>query len=290
MTYENVNKLKANFDNAYTAPTPHLYLESMTRYGYEICDQARPYCAGALELLRETLDESCPIQMLDVGCSYGIGAVVVKYGRSFKEMTRFAMDEMPMSFEDAARAMREWLNGSRNAETIHCIGLDRSKPAIEFAKEAGLLEGGIARNLENPDCCLTEDDRRLIRRSNLMISTGAIGYLTETTLNKILPELGRDANGQVGPWSVVTILRMFDVGPIRASFEQHGFRFGQIPGVFLPQRRFADDEERRGVLEMLHQRGLDTRGYEDDGRHYANLYIATPPDQYHLLEQRLSQL
>lgn len=290
MTYEDVNEVKANFDNVYTAPTPHSYLKLMTRHGYEISDQARPYCAAAVELLRERNNGSGPIQMLDVGCSYGIGAAVVKYGRSFKDMTRFVIDEMPMSYKDASAAMREWLNGSRKAATIRCIGLDSSKPAIKFAREAGLLEDGIPRDLENADCCLTEEDRKLIRRSNLMISTGAIGYVTETTLDKLLPELGQDTNGQMGPWSVVTILRMFDVEPIRASFERHGFKFGLIPGVFLPQRRFADNEERSGVLDMLHQRGLETRGYEDDGRHYANLYIATPQDQYHLLEHRLSRM
>ncbi len=290
MTYEDVNEVKANFDNVYTAPTPHSYLKLMTHHGYEISDQARPYCAEAAKLMREINGDSAPIQMIDVGCSYGIGAAGVKFGRTFAEMTRFVKDDLPQSYDDASKTMREWLNGSRTAATINCVGMDSSAPAIRFAIEAGLLDGGIPRDLEDDNCTLSEDDLQLVRTSNFMISTGAIGYVTETTLNKLLPELGTQINGKVGRWCVVTILRMFDTEPVRESFERHGFKFGQIPGVFLRQRRFADDEERNGVLEMLHERGFDTTGREDDGHHYANLYIATPPDQYHLLEKRLSEM
>jgi hypothetical protein len=78
----------------------------------------------------------------------------------------------------------------------------------------------------------------------------------------------------------MTILRMFDVEPVRESFEKYGLRFGRVPGIMLPQRRFADETEREEVLSVLHARGLDTRGFEDTGKHFAELYIATPPDEF----------
>ena len=93
----------------------------------------------------------------------------------------------------------------------------------------------------------------------------------------------------VGPYAVVTILRMFDLSPIETVFEKNGFSFGAVPGVRLPQRRFADGEERRKVLSLLHDRGIDTKDWEDGGKQYADLYIAAPAGQFPLLLDRMSE-
>ena len=84
-TYGEGNEAKAGFDDVYTAPTPHAYIASMARHEYEIGEQARPYCVAAAELLREKTADAWPVQMLDLGCSYGIGAAFVRYGCSFDE-------------------------------------------------------------------------------------------------------------------------------------------------------------------------------------------------------------
>ena len=53
MSFDAANEAKASFDDVYTAPTPHAYVESMARNGYEIGEQARPYCTAAAQLLRD---------------------------------------------------------------------------------------------------------------------------------------------------------------------------------------------------------------------------------------------
>jgi hypothetical protein len=288
MSYDTDNQCKANFDDAYTAPTAHAYIASMARTGYQIGEQARPYCTAAAELLGEQNGDAGPVQLLDVGCSYGIGSAFVKYGCSFDEMVAFYASRAPREYDAACETTRAWLNIAPPAHNVRSVGLDSSEPAIHFAVDAGLLDHGLARNFEQPDTTPTEEDNDWFRSCNLLISTGAIGYVTERTLEVVLRHLGKDSPGDFGPFAVVTILRMFDFSAIETVFEKHGFRFGAVPGARLPQRRFAGREECRQVLSLLHDRGIDTRGWEDRGKHYADLFIAAPPLQYSLLLERMS--
>ncbi|MCG8468484.1 MAG: hypothetical protein MJB57_09805, partial [Gemmatimonadetes bacterium] len=180
--YEDANEAKADFHDVYTAPTPHAYIASMARNGYQIGEQARPYASAAAELLSERNGEAWPVQMLDLGCSYGIGAAFIKYGCAFDEMVAFFASRAPEEYAAACEATRSWLNAVPPASDMRTVGLDSSEPAIRFAVDAGLLDGGIARDFERPDVDPSEEDCAWFRSCNLMISTGAIGYLTERTL------------------------------------------------------------------------------------------------------------
>lgn len=287
MSFETANDAKASFDEVYSEPTPHAYIASMARNGYEIGEQARPYCAAAAELLRERNSDAWPVQMLDVGCSYGMGSAFVKFGCSFDELVAFFSTRAPREYRAACEATRMWLHVAPPTCDVRVVGLDRSVPAIRFAVEAGLLDGGIARDFEDPDLIPTEDECAWFRSCNLLISTGAIGYITERTLNAILPHLGRDHPSEFGPYAILTILRMFELPAIPDVFEKHGFTFGKVPGVRLPQRRFKDEEERTKVLSLLNERGVDTEGWEDRGKHYADLFVAARPDQFDLLKEHM---
>ena len=86
--------------------------------------------------------------MLDVGCSYGIGSAFVKYGCSFDEMVAFFSSRAPRPYHAACEAMRMWLNLAPPVCDVRAVGLDSSKPAIDFAMDAGVLDGGIARDFE----------------------------------------------------------------------------------------------------------------------------------------------
>lgn len=286
-TYDQANDAKASFDSVYTAPTPHAYIATMAEHGYEIGEQARPYCTAAAELLRELNSEAWPVQLLDVGCSYGIGSAFVRWGCSFDEMVAFYASRAPTEYAAACAAMWSWLNIASPACDVRCAGLDASEPAIRFAVDAGLLDGGIARDLERPDVTPTEEDRAWFRSCNLLMAVGAIGYVTERTLAKVLPDLGQDHPGQHGPFGVMTILRMFETRPIREVFERNGLCFAAVPDVRLPQRRFTGDAERDHVLSLLRDLGIDTRGHEEEGRLYADLYVAAPSGQLDALLERM---
>ena len=275
ISYRSANEVKASFDNIYQAPTPHAYFATMNELEYAIGQEARPFFHSTVALMRQRLGKETPIRMLDLGCSYGIGSALVKYGFSFGEIADFFQNAADQNYRQCVKDTREWLAESEPVKPITCVGADASAEAIKFASDAGLIDGGIAHDLET-DQHLDEEERLLIRKCNLLISTGAIGYVGEKTLSAILKHLGKGSALTHGPYAVVTILRMFAPEPIAATFNKFGYRFETVPGVHLRQRRFHDEKEQDETIRLLRERGLGTDELESTGYLYADLFIAAP--------------
>lgn len=289
MKYKQENQSKASFDDIYTSPTPHAYIQMMAKYGYEIGEQARPYCIAAAELLLEQNGDSRPVHMLDVGCSYGMGSAFVKYGCSFDEMVGFFSTRAPENPEAACKATRSWLDVTPAPYDVRCVGLDSSQPAIRFAMSAGMLDYGIARDFENPNVRPNAEETFWLRRCNLLICTGAIGYVTDRTITQVLEHLGKDCSDEYGPVAVLTSLRMFNTTPIANAFERHGLKFEKVSGIMLPQRRFTNQTEENGILKILHDKNIDTSDWEDRGKLFAELYIAAKPEHIKVLLEKMNE-
>ncbi|NQT83602.1 hypothetical protein HQ563_11280 [bacterium] len=287
MNYGAENEAKANFDDVYVQPTPHAYVRKMALHGYQIGEQARPYCLAAAELLKERNGEAWPVQMLDVGCSYGMGSAFVKYGCSFDEIVAFFSSRAPKDYASCCEVMRMWLNVTSPVSDMRCVGLDSSAPAIQFGLDSGLLEGGLSRDLEDADVLPTETDVKWFRSCNFLMSTGAIGYVSERTFSKVLPHLGKDHPSDFGPFALVTTLRMFDIEPIYRIFKQSGLRLTSVPGIRLPQRNFADESEQMQICRILHDKRIDTKKYEDEGTLFADLFVAAPVEQLTQLVEKV---
>lgn len=282
MSYQKHNQAKANFNSVYNAPTPHNYFELMNSLEYRIGEEAEPYFSAAVDLLRRQSPRQ-RVQMLDVGCSYGVGSALVKHQFSFKQIAEFFDNEASRDYGQCVEDTRQWLDGEEaEPKAMKCVGMDCSEEAVQFAEEADLLDAGISKNFEEGDKP-SDKEIQLIRNCNLMTSTGAIGYVTEKTLSVVLSHLGKAQAEQQGPYVVVTILRMFDSEPIRRSFEKFGFRFEQVPGVRLRQRYFADDGEKEKTLAVLRERGVDPTGWESEGSLFADVFAAAPAADFQVL-------
>jgi hypothetical protein len=290
LKYAAENQRKACFDDVYAAATPHAYVATMAKTGYEIGEQARPYVIAAAELLKRHTTDAWPVRMLDIGCSYGMGAAFVKYGCSFDEMAAFFSTHPPQDYHAACEEARTWLSARPTPYDIGCVGLDSSEPAIRFAMRAGLLDGGIARDFENPEIIPNTEERAWLSSANLLISTGAIGYVTDRTMAHVVRHAGKDHPGEIGPFALLTILRMFDATPINRIFEKYGFRFQKVQGIMLPQRRFTNNREKEGVLKILHKNGIDTSEWEDRGKQFAELFIAAKPDHFSELLEKMDEV
>ena len=286
--YLSENKAKADFDDVYVAKTPHAYIASMAENGYEIGERARPFCCEAVKLLQERNGVTWPTQLLDVGCSYGIGSAFVKYNCTFDELVAFFASRAPEDYIMSCEATRQWLNVTTPEFDVRCVGLDVSKPAIQFATDAGLLDGGITCNMENNEIP-SKEDIGWIRGCNLLMTTGVIGYVTERTLDVVLSNLGKSHPSSFGPIAVMTILRMFDTTQIKRCFKKHGLSFCRVPDVRLPQRNFENEDERLKILSVLHDRKIETSLWEDRGKLYADLYIAASEEEIETVRDRMVQ-
>ena len=172
---------------------------------------------------------------------------------------------LPISFSTRDRAL---FGNGRGDNSLLTIGLDTSQEAIDYASEAGIIDKGIATNLE--ERALTPEEAAALASVDLVLSTGAIGYVGAPTFNRILDACRNR------PWFAVFALRMFPVARIVSTLRNRGYTVFKLDGETFRQRRFASREESSEVLARLDDLGVDPAGRESDGWLHAEFFLARP--------------
>lgn len=259
---------KINLNGIYNKPEPTSYFSTLSRLGYRIPQEAKPRFQSLIDA-RRSATEADATKVVDLGCSYGVNGALLKHGLSMEDLyLRYGAPEVGDPGELLARD-RNLYAESADA-SLEMVGVDPAERAISYAVDAGLLDAGIATDLEKADP--TAEDVAAIENADLIISTGCIGYVTETSLERLL-ETSYDSR----PWMAHFVLRMFDFGAPEEMLGGHGYVTEKLPGLFR-QRRFASREERQHVLDNLHRLGIDPTGAEADGWYVAELHVARPEE------------
>ncbi|GAA5052985.1 class I SAM-dependent methyltransferase [Nocardia callitridis] len=258
---------KASFDDIYDRPDPRDYYATLSALDYRIPELAKPVFQQQIQQYRDELQIAAPT-VLDIGCSYGVNAALLRFDTSVDAMAEhYAAAEgegrSALIARDRARLAAEDV-----LPDVRVIGMDASKPALDYALEAGFLHDVVHADLESNEP--TDAQRATIASADLVISTGCVGYVTEKTLARVAT-----AHPDRRPWMAHFVLRMFDFAPIETELAALGYRTEQVPGLF-EQRRFASDTERSQVLNALSEHGVDTTDREAEGWLYAGLYLSRP--------------
>jgi hypothetical protein len=208
--------------------------------------------------------------VLDVGCSYGINAAMHRFPLSFNTLrNRYARREMmTLSSQELARLDRNFYASWPDVGPARFIGLDISAEAIGYAITAGLIDNGVVADLEHDP--LSPGDAQIVSPANVILSTGAIGYVTERTYRKIMQATASP------PWVISFVLRMFPFEPLAHMLEEYGLVTERLAGATFVQRRFRDALECERTLAALAARGVDTAGFEADGLFHAELFLSRP--------------
>ena len=205
-------------------------------------------------------------KVIDVGCSYGVNAALLKHDLSLEDLYRLYTVDAPDDQGAMLERDRALFAGSGD-EHLSIVGLDVAQNAIAYAVDAGLLDGGVSANLERQEP--TSAMMRVVENADLIISTGCVGYVTSTSLEPLV-EAGRD------PWMANFVLRMFDYEPVEEMMARHGYVTERLEGALFPQRRFVSQDERSQVLDNLRGRGLTPEQAERDGWYLAELHVSRP--------------
>jgi SAM-dependent methyltransferase len=266
--YAALNAAKANFDSIYDQPDPRGYFSVLGALDYMIPDVAQPIIRQILRARDRRL--GAPSTVLDVGCSYGINAAVHRFPLSFRRLRqRYANSDMAaVEPEDLARLDRNYYVSWPRVGGAHFVGLDVSAPAVRYAVSVGLLEAGVIANLE--DCAPGPKDRETLRSTDIVLSTGCVGYVSERTFAALLEAAERP------PWIVSFVLRMFPYEKIAATLGEHGLVTEKLAGATFVQRRFRDLREFSECLATLESLGLETGGLEAEGCFHAELFVSRP--------------
>lgn len=261
---------KAVFDDVYNADDPRGYFEELGSLDYVIPHHGQQMFRSVLAAQADQRSEE-PSQVLDVCCSYGVNAALLKCDLTLSELENHYRDSdnSNVAVDELADADREFYARHSLPDAPNVAGLDIAANAVDYAEQVGLLDQAFAENLEAapPSLELTEH----IENTDLVTVTGGIGYVTATTFERIF-----ESAGDVKPWLAAFALRRYSYNDIADALAQHGFVTERLIGTTFPQRSFASDEEREFTLDHLESAGLETAGREDDGWFHTEFYLSRP--------------
>lgn len=263
-----INSTKANFDDIYVKNDPRAYFSVLGALDYMIPDVAAPVIRQIIGAYARRYGRKP--RVLDVGSSYGINAAVHRFPVTFASLRRrYARHEMAaLDSAEVARLDRHYYASWPDKGRATFLGLDVSEQAIRYAQDVGLIEDGIVADLEHGD--LTRDAAEVLDDVDIVLSTGAVGYVSEKTFRSISDATSRPL------WVVSFVLRMFPYDRFQALFEERGLITEQLDSALFAQRRFIDLAEFEGCLGQLAARGLDSSGLEASGVLQASLYVSRP--------------
>jgi len=269
---------KVSLDHIYGQPDPRAYFGTLRSLEYGIPELAKPYFADLIRKFQKTRANR-PVTVLDLGCSYGINAALLKYGVTMEELYgRYAgahaqeLDRDTLLARDRALVR---LRAGHNAAGDRIIGLDSSEPALRYALDAGFLDDAVCADLENGE--LTDPQRRVLAGGDLVTSTGCIGYIGASTIGQVAVA-ATNAAGQL-PWMAHFVLRMVPFEPVAECLDGLGYETVRADRLFR-QRRFVSQAEQSKVLDTLGGAGIDARGLEERGWFYAQLFVSRPRGEY----------
>src|SRR5690606_29944472 len=88
--------------------------------------------------------------VLDLGCSYGVNAALMKYDLAFDELAERYHDPATAAAATAEVILEDanWFGERTATEPVAVVGMDVAGEAVGYARAVGILDEGIAENLE----------------------------------------------------------------------------------------------------------------------------------------------
>lgn len=264
-----IGHLKADFSHIYDQPDPRAYYETLGGLDYQIPQLSMPVLRAVIAASER---DGHPRRVLDVCCSYGINAALLRCQVELSELharytdptvTRFSVEELIASDEQFYRERRRTVD-------VPVLGLDIAESAIDYARSAGVLTDGYAEDLEADDP--SPRAREGLRDVGLIISTGGVGYVGQPTFRRLLGAVAEPTE----LWLAVFVLRAYSYAEITDTLDSYGLRTEIVPDVTFRQRRFADRGEYDAAVHDVELRGLNPAGKEAEGWYHAECYITRP--------------
>lgn len=261
------NGAKASFDDLYAQPDPRDYYSVLGSLDYSIPDLARPIFRQIASAFRAVNGRGATI--LDLGSSYGINAAIFRYPLTVDMLRRrYARREMMALTSEQIRAFdRAYFASWPRAQPERIVAADVSANAVDYALDVGLVDAAVAHDFERG---LDRDVAAKVAEVDIIMSTGAVGYVTARTFDALLRAAKRT------PWVVSFVLRMFDYEDIAKRLEAEGLVTEKLRSAVFVQRRFEGEDEARQVTDLLRAKGVDPTGLESEGLLFAELYVSRP--------------
>jgi len=260
---------KIDLNGIYDRPDPRDYYQTIHSLDYRIPAAAEPVFRAVIATMRAVRGRR-QVKVLDIGCSYGTNAAILKYGCDLSDLFTLydASAAGSASVKDLLSRDRAFFARRADDDDLTVVGLDTAERALRYACDTGLMSEAIAADLEaRPP---SREDAASLADIELVISTGAIGYVGETTFEHVIERV------KSAPWFALFALRMFPIDAIADVLKRSGHTVFRLVGQTFRQRRFADRREKDEVLANLARLRIDPTGHESEGWYHAEFYFAHP--------------
>jgi hypothetical protein len=267
---------KASLDHVYDLEDPRGYFETLWRLDYRAPQNGFLFFPALIQAKKRDSSRSEEVTVVDLACSYGINGALLKYDVTLGDLyERYRSEELAsLSSEELARADAKFYRSRKREASPRVVGIDLAENAIRYALQAGLLDGGVAENLEEDEP--TDALRKAVAEADLLTVTGGIGYVGESTFDRLLGCMTEE--GGV-PWVATFPTRMVDYGPIAKVLSKYGLVTEKLPDRTFVQRRFESAEEQEYVLGELASMVIDPEGREAAGYYHTEFYLSRPPER-----------
>ena len=273
LAFEEINEAKASMDHIYDQRDPRAYFRELNHLGYAIPGEAKPIFQKLISHLQGRRRDQ--INILDLGCSYGVNAALLKHDLSMADLyAHWDNDEMADAVpEEVIDNDQHFFSERSEPEDIKVIGIDVAENAIGYGTKAGLLDDGLTVDLETePLPAAAEEELTAV---DLVMSTGCVGYVTEKSFERLMPVITRGRK----PWLANFVLRMFPFDAIDQTLSKWGYVTEKLDGHTFVQREFASTEEREQVVGQMIESGIDFRCEEAQDQLLAEFYLSRPPPE-----------
>ena len=265
-------KVKEDFTDIYTQNSPYEYLKEMRKLQYRIPDSTKILYLSLAQQLFNKLHR--PVNVLDLGSSYGINSALMKYNLTMSQLDDFFLKEK----EPTKEQTRQFFKNLPENDALNFYQIDISEPALKFSEDMGLCKKGLNVNLETEKLDLPHE----LSQIDMVIATGCIGYIGYKAFSNLLEVIknqystSKSETELVTPVFAFSVLRIFDMKKIQKTFDYYGYSLLKSELEPICQRHFSGTDEKSQTISLLHGKGIDTKGYEDDGYFYADIYFASP--------------
>ena len=271
-TFIQQNEGKQDFGSIYDSPDPYGYYQTLGRFDYVIPAEAKPVLERVIAELQGFNNED-RLRIVDVGCSYGVNSALLKCDLQMDDLYRYYASRGPQPNGAAVGPDSRFFESQGRGRPLEVVGLDVAGKAVEYGREAGLLDEGITRDLEAGP--LPTEEAGKVAQTDLVISTGCVGYVTEKTFERLLSAV----ESERAPWIASFVLRMFPYTKIEESLLKLGLVTEKLEDRLFPQRSFATSEERDHCVAALERTGRDASAELADDRYYAEFFLSRPAAQ-----------
>ena len=273
MKTTHVNEAKASMDHIYDNPDPREYFRELGSLDYTLPGVAKHLFQVLISHLQRNREEA--VNILDLGCSYGVNAALLKHDLSMKDLySRWGQERFEdATSEEVLASDRKFFSRSPEHEDIRVLGLDAAENAVVYAEDSGLLDEGLVVDLESES--LPAPGAADLMPVNLVISTGCVGYVTDTTFHRLVPAVLQGES----PWFANFALRTFSFEAIARVLADSDYVTERVEGCTFKQRRFVSTQEQEAFVRQVESRGLDASGKEADGYSHAEFYLSRPKEE-----------